>query len=85
MKLMKMLVLFLVVSATILVQSCTTIKNNVIKEEKIVKIINSGILAPSGDNCQPWQVFFHEGRLYLKNIEIKDTLHFISYSKTVSR
>ncbi len=43
-----------------------------ISEENVVKIINAGTLAPSGDNCQPWQVLFYGGRLYLKNIETRD-------------
>ncbi len=45
---------------------------DLISEEHVVKIIHSGILAPSGDNCQPWQVYFHESKLYLKNIETRD-------------
>jgi hypothetical protein len=44
-----------------------------IEKENITKIINAGILAPSGDNCQPWQIYFDGEKLSLKNIEYKDT------------
>jgi hypothetical protein len=44
-----------------------------IRKEDIIKITNAGILAPSGDNCQPWQIYFDGERLYLKNLEYKDT------------
>lgn len=44
-----------------------------IEKEDIIKIVNAGILAPSGDNCQPWQLYFDGEKLYLKNLEYKDT------------
>ncbi len=44
-----------------------------IEREYLIKIINSGILAPSGDNCQPWQIYFDGEKLSLKNLEYKDT------------
>lgn len=42
-------------------------------KEHIKNIINAGILAPSGDNCQPWQFHFDGEKLYLKNLEYRDT------------
>lgn len=44
-----------------------------IQKEDLLKIINAGILAPSGDNCQPWQIYFDGEKLSLKNLEYKDT------------
>jgi len=46
--------------------------NNHIKKEDVLKIVEAGTMAPSGDNCQPWQIFYDNERLYLKNIERKD-------------
>ncbi len=44
-----------------------------IERKDLLKIINSGILAPSGDNCQPWQIYFDGEKLSLKNLAYKDT------------
>lgn len=44
-----------------------------VEEEDIINIIKAGIFAPSGDNCQPWEIYFDGGKLYLKNIKSKDT------------
>ncbi len=45
----------------------------VIPKNDIITIIKAGILAPSGDNCQPWQIYFEGEKLYLKNLKDKDT------------
>ena len=44
-----------------------------VEKEDIINIIKAGIFAPSGDNCQPWEIYFDGGKLYLKNIKSKDT------------
>lgn len=44
-----------------------------VAKEDIINIIKAGIFAPSGDNCQPWEIYFDGGKLYLKNIKSKDT------------
>lgn len=41
--------------------------------EDMVKIIEAGILAPSGENCQPWKVKQDGKRLYLYIDPTKDT------------
>ena len=46
--------------------------SGLIPDEAVIRIVEAGILAPSGDNCQPWQVYINGGKLYLKNIEDKD-------------
>jgi hypothetical protein len=43
-----------------------------INREDLIKIVNAGILAPSGDNSQPWQIYFDGEKLYLKNLEYRD-------------
>lgn len=44
-----------------------------VEKEDIINIIKAGIFAPSGDNCQPWEIYFDGEKLYLKNLEYKDT------------
>lgn len=44
-----------------------------VTKEDIRKIANAGILAPSGDNCQPWQIYFDGKDLHLVNIPQRDT------------
>lgn len=33
--------------------------------EEVRKIVSAGILAPSGDNCQPWKLYFDGERLHV--------------------
>ncbi len=47
--------------------------SDVISGNAIIDIIKAGILAPSGDNCQPWKIYFDGEKIYLKNLEDKDT------------
>ena len=44
-----------------------------IDEASLLKIIASGVKAPSGDNCQPWRFSWHRERLFLYNEEHRDT------------
>ena len=44
-----------------------------IEKNAIIKIIDAGIQAPSGDNCQPWQVYFDGEGLCIRNLDFKDT------------
>lgn len=42
-------------------------------EEKIQKVIEAAILAPSGENCQPWQIKLDGNKIDLFNNPQKDT------------
>ncbi len=42
-------------------------------DERIRKIIEAGIKAPSGDNCQPWKFQADENRINLFNVPERDT------------
>jgi nitroreductase len=42
-------------------------------EEKIKKVLEAAILAPSGENCQPWQIRLTGNKLELYNDPNKDT------------
>jgi hypothetical protein len=42
-------------------------------EEELRRIVSAGILAPSGDNCQPWKLYFDGGQLHLINLPERDT------------
>lgn len=44
-----------------------------IKKGDVIKIVKAGVLAPSGDNCQPWQIYFDRSKLFVKIIESRDT------------
>lgn len=44
-----------------------------IEKNAIIKIIDAGIQAPSGDNCQPWQVYLDGEGLRIRNLDYKDT------------
>jgi nitroreductase len=44
-----------------------------IDEARLLKIIASGVKAPSGDNCQPWRFKWQAERLFLYNEEDRDT------------
>jgi nitroreductase len=49
-----------------------TLSRDNIQREDLLKVVNAGILAPSGDNCQPWQIYYNKNRLCIKLIEQKD-------------
>jgi hypothetical protein len=42
-------------------------------KEDIVKIIQDGIMAPSGENCQPWRFVVDNDQIYTYNIPEADT------------
>ena len=42
-------------------------------EEELKKIVGAGILAPSGDNCQPWKLYYDGTKLHLVNVPERDT------------
>ena len=42
-------------------------------EEELKKIVGAGILAPSGDNCQPWKLYYEGTKLHLVNLPERDT------------
>jgi hypothetical protein len=42
-------------------------------EEELKKIVGAGILAPSGDNCQPWKLYYDGTKLHLVNLPERDT------------
>ncbi|HED00536.1 MAG TPA: molybdopterin biosynthesis protein MoeY, partial [Proteobacteria bacterium] len=44
-----------------------------ISKEIIFKIVESGIWAPSGDNCQPWRFTWNGQKLLLFNVPKRDT------------
>jgi len=46
--------------------------SSLLKKEEIIKIVKAGTLAPSGDNSQPWRVYFDGKKLYLKNLQYRD-------------
>jgi nitroreductase len=43
---------------------------------KFKEILESAILAPSGDNCQPWEFVIHGNRIDIFNLPEKDTSLF---------
>jgi len=61
-----------------------------IEKKDILKIVNAGVLAPSGDNCQPWQLYFDRHKLYLKNLykdtslyNVKNTASYIAFGAMI--
>jgi len=42
-------------------------------EEELKKIVAAGILAPSGDNSQPWKLYYDGTTLHLVNVPERDT------------
>lgn len=44
-----------------------------IEKNDLKKIVEAGIQAPSGDNCQPWQVYLDSEGLCIGNLDYKDT------------
>jgi hypothetical protein len=42
-------------------------------EDVLEKIINAGIHAPSGDNCQPWKFGIDDNKVFLFNLPDRDT------------
>jgi hypothetical protein len=45
----------------------------VVEKEDSRRIVGAGILAPSGDNCQPWQIFFDGDSFHLVVIPERDS------------
>jgi len=45
-------------------------------DDRIRKIIEAGIMAPSGDNCQPWRIQVAGGEIRLYNVPERDTSLF---------
>lgn len=44
-----------------------------ISDQKILSILNSAVMAPSGDNCQPWRFEIRNNLIRIFNIPEKDT------------
>lgn len=42
-------------------------------KEELTQIAGAGILAPSGDNCQPWKLYYDGTKLHLINLPERDT------------
>jgi nitroreductase len=42
-------------------------------QEELKKIVGAGILAPSGDNSQPWQLYYDGEKLHVVNLPERDT------------
>jgi len=45
----------------------------VLPKEALIQIVGAGILAPSGDNCQPWKLYYDGTKLHLVNLPERDT------------
>ncbi|MDI6789725.1 MAG: nitroreductase family protein [Thermodesulfobacteriota bacterium] len=44
-----------------------------IPKDILLKIVEAGIWAPSGDNCQPWRFTWNSQKLLLLNVPERDT------------